>query len=344
MQKEAEEYEQKGSLKILYSTKAVELIEEKSSDGSVSTVEGVKAFKKKQDGEENQHDEEIELVIPAKNVILATGGFAAARHKDSYLAQYAPELLDMPATFGDFSTGDGIRIASAAGAGKVDMDKVQIHPTGFVDPVDPSNPSKILCAEVMRGVGGILLNEEGRRFCNELGTRDYVTSKMMEQKQNTSGSPCFHFLLSGRAGGNAGAHIGFYSWKGLFKKIVGVEDVANYCGFEPKTLRQTLTDYQNKSKVGKDEFGKTTFPDTFSDDLDTEEFYVGSVVPVLHYTMGGLTINTCGEVLNEEKKPIPGLYACGEVAGGVHGSNRLAGNSLLECLVYGRIVGNSISL
>ena len=94
------------------------------------------------------------------------------------------------------------------------------------------------------------------------------------------------------------------------------------------------------AKEGKDAFDKTRFVNIPS---ANDEFYVGTVVPVLHYCMGGLSINVRGEVLGKNNnEPIPGLYACGEVSGGVHGDNRLAGNSLLECVVYGRIVGQTI--
>jgi flavocytochrome c len=101
--------------------------------------------------------------LNASDVVLATGGFAADRSNESYLAKYRPELLHMAATAGSFSTGDGIALATALGAGIIDMDKVQIHPTGWVDPRDPTNPSKILAAEVLRGVGGILINSMGKR-------------------------------------------------------------------------------------------------------------------------------------------------------------------------------------
>jgi succinate dehydrogenase/fumarate reductase flavoprotein subunit len=101
--------------------------------------------------------------MKASNVVLATGGFAADRSSESYLAKYRPELLPMAATTGSFSTGDGIALATAIGAGTIEMNKVQVHPTGWVDPQDPTNTSKILAAEVLRGVGGILIDSKGER-------------------------------------------------------------------------------------------------------------------------------------------------------------------------------------
>jgi succinate dehydrogenase/fumarate reductase flavoprotein subunit len=99
----------------------------------------------------------------ATNIVLATGGFAADRSSGSYLSKVRPELLGMVSTAGSFSTGDGITLATALGAKATDLDKVQIHPTGWVDPRDPTNPSKVLAAKLMRGIGGILINSKGER-------------------------------------------------------------------------------------------------------------------------------------------------------------------------------------
>ena len=143
-------YEKKGKVTILVDTRVTKLL--KDDEGRVIGVEY------KTDGEEGTHE------MKATNVVLATGGFAADRSSASYLAKYRPELLQMSATAGAFSTGDGITLATALGAGTVDMDKVQVHPTGWVDPLDPDNPSKTLAAELMRGVGGIIINKDGKRY------------------------------------------------------------------------------------------------------------------------------------------------------------------------------------
>ncbi|KAG7356709.1 fumarate reductase flavoprotein subunit [Nitzschia inconspicua] len=331
---ELQKFQESGMLQIMTSTTATKLIQDETV--SPNSVTGIKVTHR------DDNDQEEEIVLPSKNVILATGGFAAARDEASLLAQYAPHLLDMPATFGSFSTGDGVQLASVAGAGRIDMEQIQIHPTGFVDPKDPQNPSKILCAEVMRGVGGILLSQ-GKRFCDELGTREYIVSRMMERNKETNDAP-FYILLSSAAAKKTDAHIGFYSWKGLLQQMSGIESVENFMKVDPGVIRKTILQYRSDAINGKDDFGKSSFPDNFSDDLDQADFYVGCVTPVLHYCMGGLTIDASGRVLNEEHNAIPGLWAAGEVAGGVHGCNRLAGNSLLECLVYGRIIGKQITL
>ena len=333
------ECEEDGRLEILTSTRVKRLIQD-----SERTVTGIEATS--MDGQD--------FCISASNIILATGGFAADRSPTSVLAKNAPEYLHFPATFGGFSTGDGLAIAAELGASTVNLDKVQVHPTGFVDPSNPSNPSKFLCAELMRGIGGILLNARGERFCNELGTRDYVTAKMLEQnplfrasnqKWNPSHEvPSFFLVLPEIARVQGGEHMGFYEWKKLLMPYKGISELSQYLDIGEPKLRKTLEKYKRNTVAQSDEFGKTNFPGEFSNDLDNETFYAGKVTPVLHYCMGGLKIDTHGKVLNEDGRPIPGLFAVGESSGGVHGYNRLAGNSLLECLVFGSIIGNEITL
>jgi len=186
------------------------------------------------------------------------------------------------------------------------------------------------------------------RFCDELGRRDYVTEQILslhpKYKPNTTWDasltvPQPFIVLSVAAAANALNHIDFYAWKGFLRKVHGCQGIAEVVGCTVENVEKTLREYREAAKAGKDSFGKTRFvgiPEM------NEEFYVGAVVPVLHYCQGGLAIDTFGHVLDKNGDPIPGLYACGEVCGGVHGENRLAGNSLLECVVYGRIVGHTI--
>ena len=125
-------------------------------------------------------------LIHARSVVIASGGFGFeednAHHQEGMLKKYRPDLAELPTTLGAFSTGDGIRIASEIGADLIDMHYVQLHPTGFVDPANPEKKVKVLAAEVLRGVGGVLLNSEGERFVNELETRKIVTEAMLLQK------------------------------------------------------------------------------------------------------------------------------------------------------------------
>lgn len=116
-------------------------------------------------------------------VILATGGYAADFTEDSLLKKYRPELWDLPTTNGDHCTGDGQKLAMAVGAHGIDLEKVQVHPTGLVDPNEPEAKVKFLAAEALRGVGGLLLDNTGKRFVDELQHRDYVTGKIWENKK-----------------------------------------------------------------------------------------------------------------------------------------------------------------
>lgn len=113
-------------------------------------------------------------------VILATGGYAADFTPDSLLKKHRPEYYDLPTTNGDHCTGDGQKMAMAIGANAVDLEKVQVHPTGLVDPNEPDAKVKFLAAEALRGVGGLLLDKNGDRFVDELQHRDFVTGKIWE--------------------------------------------------------------------------------------------------------------------------------------------------------------------
>jgi len=116
-------------------------------------------------------------------VILATGGYAADFTDDSLLKKHRPELWDLPTTNGEHCTGDGHKLALAIGANAVDLEKVQVHPTGLVDPKEPDAKVKFLAAEALRGVGGLLLDNTGSRFVDELQHRDFVTGKIWENKK-----------------------------------------------------------------------------------------------------------------------------------------------------------------
>jgi flavocytochrome c len=339
MQKAVREYEETGRVKVLVDTRVSSLATD--DNGAVIGVECISA----------ETDEAYELHAP--NVILATGGFAADRSSGSYLEQYRPELLKFPTTAGPFSTGDGISLATSLGAGIVDMSKVQVHPTGWVDPKDPDNTSKTLAAELMRGVGGILINKDGDRFVNELGTRAHITERMLshDPMYEKSGEwdksrpvPTFSLVLSSSAAEEAKKHVDLYSHKGLLTRIEGVSLLAEWMKTPKAKLVKTFQEYQDAAKAGSDAFGRITFRNLPAESLENEVFYAGTVTPVLHYCMGGITIDTEGYVLNVDGERIPGLHAAGEVTGGVHGVNRLAGNSLLECTVFGSLIGRRIPI
>ncbi|KAF8382201.1 hypothetical protein PRIPAC_71343, partial [Pristionchus pacificus] len=296
--------------------------------------------------------------ISGKAVVLTTGGFSADKGEDtSLLVEFAgADKLRLPTTNGPFARGDGVKMARAMGAKVIGMDRVQVHPTAFVDPAAPSAPTKFLAAEALRGKGALLLSPKGVRFANELGRRDYVTARIQKEcaalpdgfQGGSAGAPAALLVMNERAIDAFGRPaFTFYAVvKKFFKKYENADALATALDVDPAVIKKTFTTYNEfvtksaGSKVRtKDAFEKTVFPVSFE---EKEPLHVALITPAIHYTMGGLQINKKAEVFNEFMgKPFKGLFAAGEVAGGVHGANRLAGNSLLECVVFGRIAGKT---
>jgi len=194
-----------------------------------------------------------------------------------------------------------------------------------------------LAAEALRGCGGILLDNEGQRFADELGHRDYVTGRIWQ-----NGKYPIRLVLNGQASNEIEWHCKHYVGRGLMKRFENGHELAKEFGLDPSILKNTFDEYNEiADDPKKDPFGKKYFPGGrwSLDDF----FHVAIMTPVLHYTMGGLEIDATSRVLNTGKGPIPGLFACGEVAGGVHGANRLGGSSLLGCVVFGRVAGDNAS-
>jgi len=268
-------------------------------------------------------------------VVLATGGYAADFTENSFIKKYRPDTYHLSTTNGSHATGDGQKMVIDIGGNGIDLDKIQVHPTGLVDPKDPKAKTKFLAAEALRGEGGLLLNATGDRFCDELGHRDYVSGEMFKNKFP------IRLVLNSKASKVLDFHTRHYSGRGLMKKMTG-QQLAKEIGCTPEKLQSVFQDY-NDIAAGKkkDPYGKKFFHNVPFDIKD--DFHVALMEPVLHFTMGGIEINDKSEVLNSEGKPFEGLYACGEVAGGVHGANRLGGSSLLGCVVYGRVAGDSAS-
>lgn len=272
-------------------------------------------------------------------VVLATGGYAADFTETSLIKKYRPDTYDLATTNGAHATGDGQKMVMAIGGNGIDLEKIQVHPTGLVDPKDPGAKTKFLAAEALRGEGGLLLNGDGDRFCDELGHRDYVSGMMWKEKDK--GKFPIRLILNSKASNVLDFHTRHYSGRGLMRKMTGKE-LAKEIGCTPEHLQETFTKY-NAIADGKekDPWGKKFF---HNGPLDIDDdYHVSLMEPVLHFTMGGVEINDRAQVLNEEHKPFDGLYACGELAGGVHGANRLGGSSLLGCVVYGRVAGDSAS-
>lgn len=329
VQRRANELASTGRLELLKGCTVDELL---LQDGAVVGVRYTDATS----GEEQE--------LHARNVLVATGGFGNDHSANSLLVTYRPDIQDMATTNTPATTGDGHKLVLKAGGELVGMEHVQLHPTAFVDPAKPQEKSKTLCAELLRGVGGLLLTPTGKRFADELGTRDYISARMLEVDEKARSEPRFVLLLNKDAAEQADRHVRLYSHKGLLTQLQGIGAVAEWMDVDKATLQQTIAQYEAAAAVGEDEFGKTAFPhSSFHADDDTAEFYAGIVGPAIHYTMGGVGINPSGQVLSKaDHAPIPGLWAAGEVTGGIHGKNRLGGMGLLECVVFGLRVSDAL--
>lgn len=208
-------------------------------------------------------------------VILTTGGFGADFSDDSILRKVRPDLMHLPTTNGDHSTGDGIKMIKAIGGATVDLPAVQVHPTGLVHPSEPDAKIKWLAAEALRGVGGLMLTKEGKRFVNELGTRDYVSGEMFKFNQFP-----YRLVLNTKGMKEIEWHCKHYVGRGLMKHFKSGAALAKEMGVSEDVLRQTFEKYNAGEKAGKDEFGKKYFQNMPFEIND--EFHVAIVTPVVH--------------------------------------------------------------
>eukprot|EP00164_Ancoracysta_twista_P003246 GFYU01004333.1.p1 GENE.GFYU01004333.1~~GFYU01004333.1.p1 ORF type:complete len:514 (-),score=57.08 GFYU01004333.1:35-1522(-) len=277
--------------------------------------------------------------LTASAIVLASGGYSFA---DEIINRFE-HLKGLPTTNGPWATGDALTFGPAVGAKIIDLEHVQVHPTGLLDPKKPDDHVKILGPESLRASGGVLVNYEGQRFVDELSTRDKVTQAIFDNCKPFPGGKqtAAYLVMTEQMSKVFGEKVwGFYNKRGLVTKFDNIEAGAAHFNLPAAALKRTIETYNKASATGSDEFGKTTFPDVFD---HASPIFIGAVTPSIHYTMGGLEMNAKAQILDQNQSPIPGLYGAGEVTGGVHGKNRLAGNSILECVVFGRIAGTSAS-
>ena len=264
------------------------------------------------------------VTVNAKAVVLATGGFGANL---DMVVKYKPELKGFMTTNAPGIQGQGIEMAQAIGAATVDMDQIQIHPT-----VEANTAA--LITEGLRGDGAILVNADGKRFIDEVGTRDVVSAAEIAQPGSYS------WLVVDQAMADASSVIQGYIKKGYTAEGATYEELAKAIGVDEATFAETMNNWnQCVADKADAEFGRTSF----ANPLDTAPYYAIKVTAGVHHTMGGLTINTNTEVLDTNGNVIPGLFAAGEITGGVHGANRLGGNAVADFTVFGRIAGQAAS-
>jgi flavocytochrome c len=268
-------------------------------------------------------------------VVIATGGYAAGGlEADSFLSKVRPDLMHYPTTNGEHCTGDGIQLAVDAGGKGVGLNDVQIHPTGLWNPQFPDARVLFLAAEALRGEGGIILDKDGKRFCNDLGTRDYVTGCM-----NKHNNGPYRLVLNETAIAGIAWHVSHYEHRGVMKPYASGADLAAEMKIPVSQLAASFDDYNSRAANKNDTWEKKFFPAVPFN--VNQKFSVGIVTPVAHYTMGGVYMDDNARCLRDNDSVIDGLYVCGEAAGGIHGINRLGGSGLLEAVVFGRLAGAS---
>lgn len=291
-------------------------------------------------------------------VVLATGGYGADSREGSLLAQVRPDLLKFPTTCGEHSTGDGIRMGQAVGARVLGLEWVQLHPTGLVKPEEPEAKVKLLASEALRAAGGLLLDAGGRRFVDELGRPEDVAAEVLK-----AAAPV-RLVLHAVAAAEVLWHCRHYVQRGQMRLHGSGKQLAETMGIPVQVLADTYEAHHQAAEKtlsnpaggpwpvqpsgsswdeasGRTGRGKRVFPNTLPGaQVPDQPFYAATVTPAVHYCMGGLEITRDAEVIGPDGI-IRGLYAAGEVAGGVHGEDRLGGSALLDCVVFGRVAAKA---
>ncbi len=307
------------NIEVIYNTTAKELIVE---NGVVTGVicEGKSGNK---------------VTVKAKNgVVIASGGFSAnVEMRQKYNTQWANLGENVKTTNATSITGDGIVMAEKVGANLVQMGNIQLLPLG--DPKTGSLSGNIEFDVERR----IFVNKEGNRFVNEGGRRDEMTQALFEQPDFTMfivmDSDCYP---TGDEVNNFNESVNDLIDQGRAFKGETLEDLAKAIGVPAENLIASVEEFNSHvDSKSKDEFGRTLY----STKIDNGPFYAAPRVPTVHHTMGGIQINTNAQVIDTNNNVIPGLFAAGEVTGGIHGANRLGGNALTDTVVFGRIAGKN---
>ncbi|WP_251230601.1 flavocytochrome c [Adlercreutzia aquisgranensis] len=309
------------NLVLVGDTKATELLT--NSDGAVT---GVK-YQNTVTGEEGQ--------IDCKAVVLTTGGFGS---NVEMRVQYNPEMDEgILSTDSVAAQGDGLVMAQNIGADLIDMEYIQTYPV-----CDPETGALLYVGDVRLENYGILVNEEGDRFVEELGRRDVISNAIKSQADGVA-----YLLFDQKAADNTGlleTHADEYEnseARGVIVKGDTIEEVAKAQGVDPAELRATVEQWNGYCAEGSDP--DFSYSGTEMNTIEEGPFYLMACKPAVHYTMGGLHITPEAEVLTVDEEVIPGLYAAGEVAGHKMGTNRLGSCSMTDIYTFGRIAGKNAS-
>lgn len=265
-----------------------------------------------------------DYTITAKAVVIATGGFGA---NPEMVTQYKNSLAGFGTTNHAGATGDAITMVAPFDVALVDMDQIQTHPT--VVPVQ-----NLMITEAVRGNGAIMVNREGKRFNSEMATRDVMSAAILQQTGKTA------YLLFDQGVRDSLKAIETYAKQGLLTEGASLAELAEKLGMPAADLEASVAKYNEYQAAGADpDFGRKG--SEMPRPIATAPFYAVEVGPAVHHTMGGIKINTKTEVITNSGTVVPGLFAAGEVTGGVHGANRLGGNAVADITVYGKIAGDS---
>ena len=261
--------------------------------------------------------------VSAKAILLASGGFGSSKE---LIKKYRPDLVDFKTTNQPGATGDGLKLAEEIDAQLEQMDFIQVHPTAQTD-----TDHVYLIGEGLRGEGAILVNKSGKRFVNEMNTRKIVSNAINDLHEGGA------YLIFDQGIRENFTAVEFYDHVGLVSHGDTLQEVAQAIDIDGDNLQSTVDTWNDAVKQKNDaQFGRATGMDRL---IAKGPFFAIHINPAVHYTMGGIHITPKTEVLDTDGNVIPGLYAAGEVSGGLHGNNRIGGNSIAETVIFGRQAG-----
>ena len=276
-------------------------------------------------------------------VVLSTGGFAAnSKMVQEYNTSGKWNDLSGVQTTNRFSCsqGDGITMALGVGASLTDMEQIQLL---YLGNVKDGQLTKYPPRDVNGTDQIIFINKEGERFVREDGRRDEICLSVMAQTDSM-----FYMLESGDGAGYVditdpswrsadGFTFQYLEENGFIVVADTLEELAEKLDMDPATLQATVDQFNAAVDGAEDEFGRTLF----TTKLENGPWVATPRQACVHHTMGGVTIDTETRVLDEAGSPIAGLYAAGEVTGGIHGGNRLGGNAVVDTVVFGKLAGET---
>ena len=303
----------KENITFLFETAATELITD-----DTGRVTGVKAV---------GNDGTSYTLNAAKGVILATGGFGGDLEKVREIRPDIPESIRTTSI--SACTGDGIWMAQAVGADTVDLDQIQLYP--LASAVDGSTGYAMVGPTT-----AMYVNPKGERYVNENERRDVLAKAAFDQ-----GGVIYCISDSTAANNTRDINVVEYAVaKGDAYKADTLEGLAEQLGMDPAVFVDTVNKFNSYVDNESDpDFGRTIYGPNLK--VETAPFYASPRSPSVHHTMGGLKIDGSAHVISTEGEIIPGLFAAGETTGGLHGSNRLGGNAIADCLTFGRIAGEA---